>query len=145
MSDCQQIDELLSGYIDGELTQGSRQRVELHIGACGKCRQAYEELVRLQQNVGEMSFDQLSESEWSTIMNDLTVRSSRGTGWLLFIVGLVVVIVYGSYQFAVDDTVPALIRSSIAAIVFGIALLFVSVFRQRLIASKTDRYRDVEI
>ena len=145
MSNCQQIGELLSGYIDGELTQGSRQRVELHIDSCAKCHQAYEDLVRLQHDVGKMSFDELSQSEWSTIMNDMTVRSSRGTGWLLFVVGTLIIVTYGAFQFAVDDTVPALIKSSVAAIVLGIVLLLFSVLRQRLITSKTDKYRDVEI
>jgi predicted anti-sigma-YlaC factor YlaD len=145
MSDCQSIGELLSGYIDGELTQVSRQRVEVHIDSCAKCQQAYQDLLRLQQGVGKMYFDELSQSEWSTIMNDLTVKSSRGTGWLLLVVGIVIVVGYGAYEFAVDDTMPALIKSAIAAVLLGIVLLFVSVLRQRMITRKTDRYKDVEI
>ena len=142
---CQQIGEMLSGYIDGELTQGSRQRVELHLDSCATCRHVYDDLVRLRNDVGKMKFDELSPSEWSNIMNDIGVKSSRGAGWLLFVVGLVIVVGYGAYEFARDDAVPALIKTGVAGIIFGLVFLFFSVLRQRLIARKTDKYRDVEI
>jgi predicted anti-sigma-YlaC factor YlaD len=145
MLDCPQIGEMLSGYIDGELTQGDRQRVELHMDSCGKCRAAHDELLRLRRNIGKMKFEELASTEWSQIMNDLTVRSSRGLGWLLFVIGLLIVVAYASYEFVVDDTVSALVKTGIAGIVFGLLLLFVSVARQRLVARKTDKYRDVEI
>lgn len=78
-------------------------------------------------------------------MNDLAVRTSRGTGWLLYVLGLVLLVAYGAYEFAIDQTVPALVKTGVAGIVIGLGLLFISVARQRWIASKTDRYRDVEI
>jgi len=142
---CQQIGELLSGYIDGELTQGSRQRVALHLDGCATCRKEYDDLVRLRNGVREIDFDELSPSEWSAIMNDLGVRSSRGAGWLLLLAGSIIVVGYGAYEFATDDAVPALINTGIAGVVFGFAFLLLSVLRQRLIARKSDKYEDVEI
>ena len=47
MLDCRQIDEMLSGYLDGELTQGDRQRVQLHLESCAKCRTAFDEMAEL--------------------------------------------------------------------------------------------------
>jgi hypothetical protein len=83
--------------------------------------------------------------EWSNIMNDLTVRASRGAGWLLYVIGTVVVVAYGVYEFTIDDEIPALVKTSVAAIVVGLVLLFISVLRQRLVARKTDKYEDVKI
>jgi predicted anti-sigma-YlaC factor YlaD len=145
MLDCRQIDELLSGYLDGELTQGDRQRVELHLESCSKCREAYGELARLREAVGDLAFGELSQDEWSKIMNDVTVRTSRGSGWVLYVVGLVIVCGYAAYEFAVDEKVPALIKSGVGALVLGLVLLFVSVLRERLMARKTDKYEDVQI
>ena len=145
MIDCQQIGELLSGYLDRELTQGDRQRVELHLESCAECRRTYQAMTDLRQAVGDLSFEVMSREEWSKIMNDLTVRTSRGIGWLLFVFGMVVLVGYSAYEFAVDETVPALIKSGTAGIVFGLICLFISVMRQRLIARKTDKYKDVEI
>jgi hypothetical protein len=78
-------------------------------------------------------------------MNHLNGRTSRGAGWLLFIVGAVVVCGYGAYEFAVDQTVPAAIKTGVAALVAGAILLFLSVLRQRLVERKTDKYEDVQI
>lgn len=144
MLDCQQS-EMLSGYLDGELTQGDRQRVELHLESCSKCRAVYEELADLRQAIGKMSFGEISREEWSKIMNDLPVRTSRGAGWLLYVAGFLVVCGYGFYEFLADDTVPALTRTGIVALVIGSLLLFVSVLRERLLARKTDKYKDVQI
>ncbi len=145
MLDCQQIDEMLSGYLDGELTQGDRQRIDLHLESCSKCRGVYEELADLRQAVGRMSFGEISREKWSEIMNDLPVRTSRGAGWLLYVAGFLIVCGYGLYEFMADDSVDALIKTGIGALVVGSLLLFVSVLRERLIARKTDKYRDVEI
>jgi predicted anti-sigma-YlaC factor YlaD len=145
MLDCQQIDEMLSGYLDGELTQGDRQRVDLHLESCSRCRGVYEELADLRQAVGEMSFGEISREEWSKIMNDLPVRTSRGAGWLLYVAGFLIVCGYGFYEFMADDTVNASIKTGIGALVIGTLLLFVSVLRERLIARRTDKYKDVEI
>ena len=145
MLDCRQIDEMLSGYLDGELTQGDGQRVQLHLESCAKCRTAYDELAELRGTIGEMSFGKMSHEQWSKIMNDLPVKASRGAGWLLYVAGLVIVCGYGFYEFAVDDTVPALIKTGIGGLVIGTMLLFLSVLRERLTARKTDKYKDVEI
>ncbi len=142
---CDAYDELLSGYLDGELTQGDRQRVELHVASCASCQKMYEEMTRLREGVGNLSFGEMSTEEWSKIMNGVTVRTSRVFGWLLYVGGLVLLIGYGSYEFAVDDELPAMVKTGVAAALLGLVLLLASVFRQRVIASKQDKYEDVQI
>ncbi|HET6616051.1 MAG TPA: zf-HC2 domain-containing protein [Dehalococcoidia bacterium] len=43
---CDQIDELLSDYIDEELTDGARAGVEAHLRSCAGCAASYKQLVR---------------------------------------------------------------------------------------------------
>ncbi len=78
-------------------------------------------------------------------MNDLTTRVSERAGWLVFVAGLLVVVAYGGYQFAVDDTVSAVVKTAVAAVVAGLLLLLISVLRRRLADRKTERYEDVKI
>ena len=78
-------------------------------------------------------------------MDDLAVRTGRRIGWLLFVLGVLVVAGYAAYAFADDDAVPAFLKTAVAAVVVGMVLLFISVLRQRLIARKTDKYEEVEI
>ena len=145
MLDCRQIDELLSGYLDSELTQGERQRVEVHLEDCTACRKKYNEMADLRRAVGKVSFGEMSPQQRSKIMNDLTVRTSRGLGWLLYLLGVIVVVGYGAYSFAIDDQVSALEKTGVTGIVVGGILLLISVARQRMIARQTDKYKDVEI
>jgi anti-sigma factor RsiW len=145
MNHCDALESLLSGYLDGELTQEDRQRVELHIESCSRCRHAYEKMSELRDGIGKLSFDEMSTEEWDRMMNDVGVRASRGFGWLFYIAGLIVLMGYAAFEFMRDDTVDAIVKTSVAAIVLGLLLLLMSVLRQRLIAAKSDKYRDVQI
>ena len=40
---CFQMEELLSGYVNEELSPEERERVETHISGCAECRQALDE------------------------------------------------------------------------------------------------------
>jgi anti-sigma factor RsiW len=43
---CEQIDELLSEYIDDELSDGVRHGIEAHLHACEGCATSYKQLLR---------------------------------------------------------------------------------------------------
>jgi len=43
MSQCNEIKEKLSGYIDEELPQQQSQQVRIHIESCEKCKQSHDE------------------------------------------------------------------------------------------------------
>jgi hypothetical protein len=45
--ECKKITELLSGYIDGELSGAQAESVEAHLAGCADCRRAHEEMSRL--------------------------------------------------------------------------------------------------
>lgn len=144
MVTCEDIEELLSGYLDGELTQNKRQLVEVHIERCAACRATYDDIEKISSSVASLTPDEMTNDEWRKTMNDLTVRSSRSIGWLLFITGTVVLTGLGIYQLAMADGDPVE-RLAVAGIGAGLVGLFISVLRQRLVASKTDKYKDVEI
>ena len=136
---------MLSGYLDGELTQGDRQRVEVHLESCAECRTAYEELVKLRGAVGGMQFERIPAERWSRIMSDLPSKGSRVGGWVLFLLGCLILCAYGVYELAVDETVSALVKTGVAALLLGLLFLFFSVLRERLAALKRDRYKDIQI
>ena len=148
-SDTQMIEEhvgqLLSGYIDGELTQQDRQRVEVHCDACSTCSKERDELTALRSDMGKLKLSAIGEDTWRENMNDVTVKTSRGIGWLLFIGGILIAAGIGLVVFVTEPSISTKEKLLIGAIYGGLALLFVSVLRQRLIERKTDKYKDVEI
>jgi anti-sigma factor RsiW len=43
---CDQIDELLSDFIDDELTEGARDAVAAHLRSCERCAASHKQLLR---------------------------------------------------------------------------------------------------
>ena len=68
----------------------------------------------------------------------------RILGWLLFVGGVLGLVGYGIYAFALADA-PLPFKLLFAALCGGLALLLVAVLRQRLRERKTDKYRDVQL
>jgi hypothetical protein len=139
------VGDLLSGFIDGELTQQQRQLVTLHCDNCDECRENLAGLSELRERVGTARLSEVGEDQWRESMNDSTVELTRGIGWLLFIAGLLIVVGIGVGVFIFNPDIPVGMKLLMIAIYGGMALLLISVWRQRLIESKTDKYNDVEI
>ena len=78
-------------------------------------------------------------------MDDGTVNATRSIGWLLFLGAVLICGGVGIYEFVLDSSMSTFEKTMIGAVYGGLALLFFSVLRQRLIERKTDKYKDVEI
>ena len=139
------VNELLSGYLDGELTQQRNQQVKLHLESCRQCAENLESLRDLRIRMGRAEWGNTDKDVWREKMDDTTVRVSRGIGWVLFIGGLLIVAGIGVFVFITSDGIGTGEKLLVSAIYAGLGALFVSVLRQRLIERKTDRYKDVEI
>lgn len=139
------VGALLSGLIDGELTPQQRQRVEIHCDGCAACREELARLRDLRRQTGAARLSDLGEDTWRQSMKDITVKSTRGVGWLLLLAGAVALGAIVVYELIVDPAIATHMKIIVGAIYGGLALLFVSVLRQRLIERKTDKYKDVEI
>ena len=141
----QHVGELLSGLVDGELTQQQRQRVTLHCEQCDECRQNLADLRELRERIGKANLSEVGEDKWRETMIDSTVRTTRNMGWFFFIAGLLVIGGVGLVGFVLTDEIHIFMKLVLVAIYGGLASLFYSVMRQRLIERKTDKYKDVEI
>jgi len=139
------VAEQLSGYVDGELTQQQRQRIELHCASCTECATDLRELKELRESIGNVRLSNKNPDVWREMMNDTTVQTSRGIGWLLLIGGVLACLGIGVFVFLFDTSIGLVEKLIVGAIYGGLALLFYSVLRQRLIERKTDKYKDVEI
>jgi predicted anti-sigma-YlaC factor YlaD len=139
------VGEMLSGYIDGELTQQQRQRVELHCSECGQCGALMAELSALKDEIGRTPLGEYGEDTWREKMNDSTVQVTRGIGWILFLVGVMAIGGVVLYEFVIDSSIPLYVKLITGSIWGGLGILLLSVLRQRLIERKSDKYDDVEI
>jgi hypothetical protein len=141
----QHVGEWLSGYLDGELTQQQRQKVDIHLGSCESCRKNLEDLENLRTKMGAAQLSNMNQDQWREMMDDTTVQVSRGFGWILFVGALLILAGIGIYEFVIDSSIELTMKLLISAVYLGLGALFVSVLRQRLIERKSDKYKDVEI
>jgi hypothetical protein len=139
------VGEALSGYLDGELTQQQRQRVELHLADCADCARLHDELRALRSRIGRSDLSGLGKDQWRETMNDPGVTLTRGIGWLLLIGAGVIIGAVGVFLFMTDPDTRVGWKVLISLFYLGWIALFVSVLRQRLIERRSDVYKDVEI
>lgn len=141
---CQEIETLLSGYIDGELPLQQAQQVEAHLDSCERCRREVEEITSIKRATGELSYQEPSSLEWQLMEQLIFQRISRGLGWVILIVWSVVTLGYGLFQLAVSPHEPLFEKILVFGIFLGMALLFLSVLSERIRDSRTDRYKGVQ-
>ena len=78
-------------------------------------------------------------------MDNAMERTASGIGWTLVVGAVLVLVGYAGYEFLLADVEPPMVKWAVGALYLGLAILLLSVLRQRLKARKTDKYKDVEI
>jgi predicted anti-sigma-YlaC factor YlaD len=144
---CREYKDLMMGYLDDELDQEQRKKFESHLSTCRSCAAELEEFKKLKRITDEVTLaepeDQLWQQYWTSIYN----RVERGTGWMLFSVAAILLLIYGGFKMIeaiiIDPQTGLLLKCGLLALVAGAAILFVSVLRERLYFWKKDRYKDV--
>jgi hypothetical protein len=140
---------MISAYVDGELTPEQRERLESHLSACDACKRELAEVRALKKELDMIKFteptDEQLERYWSGVYN----RLERGAGWVLFSIGAIVLLCYGGFklveQVVRDPAIAWWVKGGVLALVFGLAILFVSLLRERLAVRKVDKYsKEVE-
>jgi predicted anti-sigma-YlaC factor YlaD len=136
-------EELLSGYLDGALTQSEDQRVRLHLEDCAACRVLYDELKTLRETTMKTRFVLPADDQWDERPRSALSRLFRGTGWTLTVGWLVAVALFAAWQLATGPE-SAVEKLAIFAGVSAVAVLFLSVLIDRLRVLPGDRYRRVK-
>ena len=138
------VRQMLSAYLDGELVQADDQRVRIHLEDCADCREELRQLKTLQQAASTTRFARPTEVEMEQSEKRMSVRAPRLAGWVLLLAGAVLWVGYGIYMFITNPVELTLGNLIAGATVIGFALLFVSVLQQRLLELPKDRYRGVK-
>lgn len=144
---CRQYKYLMMGYLDNELDEAQKLSFEQHIQSCKECAAEFEQFKKLKNVTDSVKFaepeDVLWENYWSGVYN----RFERGIGWLLMSVTGIALIIFGLFKLVEaiikDPNVELILKIAILALLAGLAVLFVSILRERLYFWKKDRYKDV--
>ncbi|WP_251358231.1 anti-sigma factor [Kangiella sp. TOML190] len=143
---CHKTQELISGYLDNELTQQQNQLVRVHLETCVNCQAVYQDLKAIKESISGLEYPECEEQKMEKILQDPTAKKISIVGWVLLIIPLAILFIYHLYTvFTVGSFSLFSMKTLILLIEAGALLLFISVLRQRLIARKTDKYRNVKL
>ena len=134
---------LISGYLDGELTQGEAQRVRVHLEDCAECRSTADRLNEIKEATMTTEFkvpkdtqwDEAPKTPWSGALRNMA--AAIGIAWFLVMTGVVV------WQVATDseDIWEVLI---VFGFLLAAGLVLLSVLIDRLQTRKNDPYRRIQ-
>jgi anti-sigma factor RsiW len=132
--------EELMRYLDGELPAARAREVEVALETDTELRREYILFRRMKSDLMDMGSDMRTPvTAWDAVNRRLT----RPVGWILFLAGLAVWLVYAVYAFV---TGPEALweKLAAAAVLVGLGMLFLSVVIDRLRDLKTDPYKEIQ-
>lgn len=138
---------LLMGYVDGELDPADLARLEIHLEACQRCQDEVRSFRSLQAVTGRLRLKEAPPEAWETFWGSVYNRVERGVGWIALGLGAAAILGFGLYQAALDllrtPALPWFVKAGVGAVCVGLALLLVSVVRERIFVRARTRYKDI--
>ncbi len=144
---CEDYKDLMMGYLDEELSAEQIRRFEEHLRTCKQCSSQLQEFRQLNAITEQMTLIEPEDRLWQQYWDGIYNRVERGIGWIIFSVAAILLTIYGGFKaiedLITDPTVGLLLKIAMLVLLVGLAILFVSVLRERIFFWSKDRYKDV--
>lgn len=144
---CPDYKVLMMGYLDNELSEQEKKKFTEHLDQCPDCQKELAEFKDLEQLADEMVLTEPADELWQQYWNNIYNRFERTLGWICLSIAAIVLLIYGGFKLiekiVQDETVDCVLKVGLVALVVGLAILFVSVLRERLCLRKKDPYKDI--
>ncbi len=141
------LNEMLAGYVDGELSDSERAEFEKELENNRQLQTELKEMQMIKDKTSLLTYDDLPDEVWQNYWESLYRKTERGLGWVFFSVGAIVLASFGMIQFFKDifsdNAIPLYLKAAVVLLSVGLAILLVSVGRESLFAYKRDRYKEV--
>ena len=145
---CEDIAFKIMALVDGELEQKYIEGIKTHIKTCEQCQKKYNSLKMVKEKVGKMKFKKLPEMYWDEYWKHIYNRIERGIGWILISIGAIIVITFALWNLIndiiADQELNVIVKIALFLLLIGGVIIFVSVFREKMMVRKVDKYRKVE-
>lgn len=144
----QNINVMLSGYIDGELTPEERREFENRLKVDPELRKELETFNKLKEITGAMKYADIPESVWEGYWASVYKRMERGIGWILMSLSAILFAAIGCYYLFIDffmnPEFSIALKIAVGTGILGLIVMLVSLIREHLFAYNRDRYREVQ-
>lgn len=133
-------ESLLSGYVDGVLTQADRQRVEIEVSRSPAARAMLDQLQSIRAVARSTRFRIPEDRSWDERPRTRVSAWSRSVGWIVAGAWAIGIVALGVIELLNRGGLTGTLMLGGLA---GVALLFGSVLADRLRDLPHDRYRRV--
>ena len=144
---CQDYKDSMMAYLDNELNDEQLRAFEAHLASCPQCTQELEEFKKLKHITDGVELVEPEDRLWQQYWGGVYNRIERGIGWVVFSVAGILLLIYGGFtaieNVITDPGVSALLKVGLLVLLAGLAILFVSIVRERIFFWSKDRYKDV--
>ncbi len=144
---CHDYKDLMMGYLDNELSNEQRRQFEEHLTGCSECKKELKEFRKLKAITDEVTLVEPEDRIWQDYWSGVYNRIERSVGWIVFSIAAILLTIYGGFkmieEMIKDPDIETILKVGLVALIAGLAILFVSVLRERFYFWKRDRYKDV--
>lgn len=137
--------ELISGYLDEELTQQEAQKMALMIEKKPEYKKIYDELVVMRHEIQSLSLQDQELAHLDRLFKEPMSKTSRIIGFILVGFSALFIVLFTLFKIFTHPELGLLEKVLVGAIGSGSILLLSSVLKQRFDTAKTDKYKRVKI
>ena len=145
--DRERFERLLTAAVDGELSDAEKHEFDALLAADESFRREFLAHQNLKEVTAAMKFKVPSPELWDHYWLDVYNRIERGLGWFLFTVGAVILLTYAGFKMIeaiiLDQQLAPVARIGLLAAVAGLAVLLLSVIREKWFTRKNDPYKEI--
>ena len=127
-------------FLDGELAPDERQRVDAALAQSAELQRELMLFGAMKRDLQELSFTPVRAGE--SIWDQVTVRITRPVGWVIFLAGAMIWIVYGAWVYF-TSAIDLWEKLATGAVVAGLVTLLATVIWERYKVWLTDPYKEV--
>lgn len=130
--------------LDDELSLEERLQYQAHVRECETCRRELDSLGRVVKLTDQLKLRVSDDAFWKDYWKSVARRTERQVGFMLVIAGVVAMLLYLLYRAVRSPELWSYEGVSIAVVLLGLIVIFISVARERYHEHKHDPYREVE-
>jgi hypothetical protein len=136
-------EELKNKYFDENLSEEERNELREITSKDNRIEEELKDMDKLKEVIGMLE-PVNPEREWEDYWSSLYNKLERRIGWIVFSVGAILTLTFVGFQFIKelirDPQIALYAKIGLIALILGLAILFVSVLRERITLSRTDKY-----
>jgi anti-sigma factor RsiW len=141
----ERFEVLLVKATDDQLTDDERRLLDRHLESCESCRAELADFRMIKETTDAMAARIRADAAIEPARETPATRGLLTLGFLLLLVGVLLLLGVAGYLFFSDHGVPLWVKAGVGAVAVGSAALLGHALRVRARARRRDPYREVDL